>query len=170
MYLRGFRKNGTPHWCSEESWWHRKEIIKAAVKKSSEKRDADPVRKAAHRAKAAEGMKRRRQSDRLGMLMYQIKCRSKKLGYEFDLDHTKIYKPTHCPLLGIEIEYNAKGKAGGNSASLDRIDSRKGYTQDNVWIISWRANRIKSDATVEELELLTKNLKKEFKRRTRCEC
>ena len=37
------------------------------------------------------------------------------------------------------------------SPSIDRIDSTKGYTKDNIQIISWRANRIKNDSTPEEL-------------------
>jgi predicted RND superfamily exporter protein len=44
--------------------------------------------------------------------------------------------------------------------SLDRIDSKKGYTPDNVWVISHRANQIKNDATIEELKLITENLEK----------
>ena len=34
-----------------------------------------------------------------------------------------------------------------------------GYTKGNVWIVSRRANMIKSDATLEELELLVNNLR-----------
>lgn len=45
------------------------------------------------------------------------------------------------------------------SYSLDRIDSSKGYIKGNVWVIPFKANRIKSDATLEELELIAKNLK-----------
>jgi hypothetical protein len=41
-----------------------------------------------------------------------------------------------------------------NSPSIDRIDSIEGYTVDNIQIISWKANRIKAYATVEELEIV----------------
>ncbi|HWH74938.1 MAG TPA: hypothetical protein VNV16_11820, partial [Methylibium sp.] len=34
------------------------------------------------------------------------------------------------------------------------IDSRRGYTTDNVWVICWRANQIKNDATLDELKRL----------------
>ena len=49
-----------------------------------------------------------------------------------------------------------------NSYSLDRIDSNKGYIKGNVWIISNRANTIKNNASLEELELLMSNLKKKL--------
>lgn len=46
-----------------------------------------------------------------------------------------------------------------NSASIDRIDNDKRYVKGNVWIISTKANRIKSNATLAELELLVSKLK-----------
>ena len=73
-----------------------------------------------------------------------------------------------CPLLGIPMEWNT-GKSAGigkpvrakpNSKSIDRIDTNKGYIRGNVHIVSYRANSIKSDATLEELITLTDNLKK----------
>ena len=35
--------------------------------------------------------------------------------------------------------------------SIDRIDPKKGYVKDNIIVVSMRANRIKSDATVDEI-------------------
>jgi hypothetical protein len=40
-----------------------------------------------------------------------------------------------------------------------RIDYSKGYTYDNCQVISNKANRIKNDATLEDLELLVNYLK-----------
>jgi hypothetical protein len=45
------------------------------------------------------------------------------------------------------------------SPTLDRIDNSKGYIVGNVWVISMRANRLKSDATVDELMMLATNLR-----------
>lgn len=43
--------------------------------------------------------------------------------------------------------------------SLDKIIPKLVYVKGNVWVVSNKANRIKSNATIEELELLVKNLK-----------
>jgi len=63
--------------------------------------------------------------------------------------------PVKCPVLGIPLDYAAfdgpKKKARFNSPSVDRIDNMKGYIPGNVVVISWRANRLKSDGTPEEL-------------------
>lgn len=60
--------------------------------------------------------------------------------------------PTHCPVLGIEFTPGG-GRGRRNSApSLDRILPENGYVAGNIALISFRANRIKSDATLAELQ------------------
>ena len=69
-------------------------------------------------------------------------------------------KVTHCPLLGIELSYKKfVGNTPNEYASLDRIDSTKGYELGNIQIISFKANTLKGAATMEELELILKNWK-----------
>lgn len=60
-------------------------------------------------------------------------------------------------MLGIPLFKS--GKTSANSPTLDRKNSALGYTKDNVWVISHRANSAKSNLTIDELELLTKNLR-----------
>ena len=60
--------------------------------------------------------------------------------------------PTHCPILGVPIE--VLGEDRNRAASIDRLNPNLGYVPGNVAVISLRANRIKSDATIEELEKL----------------
>ena len=43
--------------------------------------------------------------------------------------------------------------AGGGFYKLD------GYIKENIWVISSRANILKNDANIEELDLLVRNLK-----------
>lgn len=66
--------------------------------------------------------------------------------------------PSKCPLLDIPLYYTLN-KVTDNTPSIDRIDNDYGYTKDNVWIISNKANRIKSNVSINELELLLQNLK-----------
>lgn len=73
-------------------------------------------------------------------------------GVEFSLTVSDLYPlPTHCPALGIPINYETSGY-DDCALSIDRIDSAKGYIPGNITLVSQRANRIKNDATVEELE------------------
>ena len=81
------------------------------------------------------------------------KYRAKKNKFPFDLDVQHVanmYKDTtHCPLLGIELVRDTE-----YAPSLDKIIPAKGYTKDNVWIISRKANTIKNDATFKEFETI----------------
>ena len=53
----------------------------------------------------------------------------------------------------------SKGKLHDDSPSLDKIIPESGYIRGNVRVISSKADRIKSNTTIEEPELLVKNLK-----------
>lgn len=76
-------------------------------------------------------------------------CKSN--GIAFDVEFSDIFWPTHCPVLGIELDYwGESGTRMENSPSFDKLDPSKGYIQGNVQIISWRANRIKNDGTAME--------------------
>ena len=85
--------------------------------------------------------------------------RAKKKGIPFDLSPDDIRIPEVCPPLGIHLQ-RGRGKNGPspNSPSLDRKDPSKGYARGNVWVISWKANRIKMDATGDEIRLLAQRL------------
>jgi hypothetical protein len=79
---------------------------------------------------------------------------------ELSIEHYKSLLVTHCPLLGIELTYAPfTGPTPQNYASLDKIDPTKGYVPGNVQILSFRANSLKADSSLEELELLVKNWK-----------
>lgn len=78
------------------------------------------------------------------------KRRAKQKGLEFDIYPADIRIPEVCPLLGIPITELMNGDTD-SSPSLDRINPRRGYTRDNIWVISARANRIKNDSQPGEL-------------------
>jgi hypothetical protein len=86
--------------------------------------------------------------------------------FERDIILKNLKIPTHCPMLDIELNYlggNSQGDGFGRtdfSPSLDQIVPSKGYVLGNIQIISWRANRIKNDATPEELIKIAKYMEK----------
>jgi len=78
------------------------------------------------------------------------KSDAKKRGIEFTITERDVIIPEVCPVLGIPIVASG-GSRTNNSPSIDRIDNNKGYVPGNVVVISWRANMLKKDATIEEL-------------------
>lgn len=64
-----------------------------------------------------------------------------------------------CPVLGIKMEIGEKNK-NVNSPSIDKIIPEKGYVPGNVIIVSMKANRIKADATPDEIIKVGKFYKK----------
>ncbi len=88
--------------------------------------------------------------------------RAKKLGFEFNIELQDIVIPEFCPILGVRLKLGVEPGAPKEDwyarPSLDRIDNRKGYVKGNVWVVSWRANCLKRNATVEELQRLASAL------------
>lgn len=90
----------------------------------------------------------------LKQLLNGLKGSAKKRGIPFNLTIIDLYNltfPITCPILKIPLAFNS-GKAQDNSYSIDRIDSSKGYEPDNIVVISQKANRLKSNATLEEMK------------------
>lgn len=100
------------------------------------------------------------------VLLRAAKARATKKNMEFNIDVSDIVIPECCPLLEIKLEFK-RGSHGPHDASptLDRIDSKKGYVKGNVWVISLMANKIKTNATVEQITLLSKNLERLVKKK-----
>ena len=83
--------------------------------------------------------------------LYNVaKHRAKKNGLEFSItkDDIKVYKI--CPILGTQLDVLTNKV--NTSMSLDRIDNTKGYIPGNVAIISRRANLMKRDCSIEQLQ------------------
>jgi hypothetical protein len=73
--------------------------------------------------------------------------------FDLDLEYIRSIYPACglCPILGIPMIWGQQ-TGRDNSPSLDRRDPDKGYVKGNVAWISFRANRIKSDASLSELK------------------
>ena len=90
----------------------------------------------------------------------RLKQSAKSRNIPFDLTITQLNDltfPISCPILGMPLKFNRE-RMQDDSYSIDRIDSTQGYTIDNIRVISWRANRLKNNATNEELIKLANNL------------
>ena len=89
------------------------------------------------------------------------KKRAQKKNMEFNIKIEDIHIPELCPVLGIKLNKFIY-KRGTNRQlkecrpSIDRINNNIGYIQGNIIIISLRANRIKSDATLQEITAIAK--------------
>lgn len=87
-------------------------------------------------------------------LLSAIKSKCKKKGIRFDLSVSDIVIPELCPVLNIPLQFNVGLGANDNSPSIDRITPSMGYIPSNVIVVSRRANKIKNDATSNELFLV----------------
>ena len=99
--------------------------------------------------------------------LYNLKTRASKKGLEvtvtqeflLELLQASNYK---CSVTGLtmNLETHPRKKANPFKASLDRVDSSKGYTEENVQWVCWSVNQMKSDKTKEEFEFWIKTLYK----------
>ena len=98
---------------------------------------------------------KKRREDPAYRMYHGAKQRAKKQNLPFDLDqkYIKDLIPTHCPVFGIPL-INGTDIFHDNSLSLDKLIPCKGYVKGNVCVICDRANRIKRDATLDELKKL----------------
>ncbi|MBP0492193.1 hypothetical protein [Roseomonas indoligenes] len=110
-------------------------------------RAANPEKRAAERLRVAE----RRQSDVARHLFDKARYRAARHGIAFTLSASDIAVPAACPVLGLAL---VVGGQRDNSPTLDRLVPSLGYVPSNVRVISYRANRLKSDATLDELKAL----------------
>ena len=84
--------------------------------------------------------------------------RASEKGVPFALEEKDVVVPVFCPILGVRLQIQ-RGKHSDDSPSLDRVIPSLGYVPGNVIVISHRGNTIKSNATLEELEALTRWLR-----------
>ena len=92
------------------------------------------------------------------------KNRAKNKGWKFNITPDFIYQkllPLKCEVtnLNLSLEKELIYKANALAPSLDRIDSSKGYTLDNVQVVCWWYNAMKQDWSEEVIKNLLTNCK-----------
>lgn len=98
----------------------------------------------------------------IGYMLEKAKSRAKKAGLPFNVTCADIEKPIFCPVFGYELNYtnlSVRGKTKGsivppNAASLDRIIPDLGYVKGNVIVVSFEANRLKNNASLQQMKKL----------------
>ncbi len=83
-------------------------------------------------------------------LLDNARIRAKEKNLVCNISVKDIVIPDTCPVLGIPIRRD-NSKLADDSPTIDRIDNSKGYTPDNICVISFKANSLKRNANVDEL-------------------
>jgi len=86
----------------------------------------------------------------LRQLVNNARYRSAKLGLEFGITYKDLHLPMNCPVLGIPI-FVGDEVSSENSPSIDRLNPEKGYIPGNCLVISHLANRIKTNASTDQI-------------------
>jgi len=84
-------------------------------------------------------------------MLSDAKKRAKRKKLICSLVECDIVVPTVCPIIGIPL-FKGTRKKIDNSPTLDRIDNNLGYVLSNIQVISNKANIMKNDCTLQELE------------------
>lgn len=114
------------------------------------RRRIDRTGRDAYNARYRDYMREYRRNRPEKYLLLSAKERAKKFNRAFDLTEDDIHIPETCPIFGTPLIKT--GRNGQESSpSIDRIDNNLGYVKGNIVIVSTKANRIKSDATLDEL-------------------
>ena len=94
------------------------------------------------------------------VLVSSAKRRAAKFGIPFNISPDDFEIPTYCPVFGFKLEVGHKG-FNASSPSLDRKIPKLGYVKGNIQVISYRANELKRDASLDELKKLVAFLQEE---------
>jgi len=86
-------------------------------------------------------------------MLKDAKRRANQKNIEFSITEDDIVIPEYCPVTGLKLQRHEKCLRW-DSPSLDRIDNSKGYVQGNVAVISNKANMLKKNSTIDEVEKL----------------
>lgn len=99
-------------------------------------------------------IRRYTREEKAAFLKWKLECvaaNAKHRKKEFNLALKDLQMPDRCPVLGIPLDYGWPVTDINAVPSIDRIDNGAGYVPGNVMVISIRANKLKNDATKEEL-------------------
>lgn len=85
-------------------------------------------------------------------MLANCKRRALKKELEFSICKEDIIIPELCPILKVPF-IQGIGREYEYTPTIDRIDNSKGYTKENIQIITKKANSMKNSASFKELKL-----------------
>jgi|AntAceMinimDraft_11_1070367.scaffolds.fasta_scaffold106302_1 hypothetical protein len=87
-----------------------------------------------------------------------VKRRAEIINVPFNLTIEDLAMPEFCPVFDTKLFWT--DKLSNDTPSLDRLIPELGYIKGNVCFISMKANRLKNNATLEELQSIIDWMKK----------
>ncbi len=102
--------------------------------------------------------KERNDKNREYVMWRDAKYRAKSQNLPFNIVIDDVIIPKKCPILDVELDLTKKNRQ--LSPSLDKINPKLGYVKGNIRVISFKANRLKSDLSELEIENLYNYVKK----------
>ena len=143
---------------SDPEWKAKKAAYQRDYRKTHHKSMRDSEKKTYQKTADARCTHQRdyRKNNLPAVMFCTARKKSQRLELPFDLttDYISSIWPADdcCPILKTQFEIASKGSNRNTSASIDRVVPDKGYTRGNVVIISMLANRIKNNATAEQVQ------------------
>jgi len=89
------------------------------------------------------------------------RAREKQLPADLDIftavficDWLQLQPTCECCGVTFDVGYKFDRQKKDNSPSLDRFEPSVGYVKGNVFLVCWRCNNLKRDATADELQTI----------------
>lgn len=95
----------------------------------------------------------------------KTEAKRRKIDFELNIEYCWalfLKQNRKCNLSGIPIQFQSKNRIFDGNASLDRIDSSKGYITNNVQWLHKDVNHMKWDLTTERFKELIKRIYHNF--------
>lgn len=144
----------TPRRSPEQLKRHREHMRMCRLKDPQKFRERS--RKYSARPDARDKRREYDKGRRRHRLVSEARKRAKERGIPITITVEDVAIPEFCPVLGIPILF---GGPRDNWPSLDRFDNSLGYVPTNIFVISNRANRLKSDAVLAEVEAIARYMR-----------
>lgn len=155
--VRDFNRNKRPN----GEWYISKQCNKCHYKRYKEaysNKNRERYKNEEFRESKKEYAKKYRQENPELIMFQSARSRCRNNNIEFNLDLLDIVIPDKCPILEISFCLINTNYRKDNSPTLDRIDPTKGYIKGNVRVISYKANVMKNDATLDTMKTFCKNI------------